>query len=296
MLEHLKLFALIVERGGMAAAGRELGLSPATVSARLAALEEHYRARLLNRTTRSLSLTNEGAVLLDGARQIIADMQALDARVRLGSDRLSGIVRITAPVDLGRSWLVPMLDEFLASHPDLVIDLHLSDGYVNLAGAGFDLALRYGALRDSTLRIRKLAEVRRVVCAAPSYVEQFGTPGRPEDLKDHNCLLMRFGTDPDHHWPFVADGRDFRVAVSGDRIANDGELVRRWCLEGFGIAFKSDVDVGPDLKAGRLIPLLTEYLAEPTELQLVYPGGRSPARRIRALVDHLVEGKRRLTC
>ena len=295
MLENLKLFVLIVERGGMAAAGRELGLSPATVSARLAALEQHYDARLLHRTTRSLSLTSEGAELLDGARRIAAEMEELDARVRLGADRLSGPVRLTAPVDIGRRWLIPLIDSFLAAHPDLGIDLHLSDSYVDLAGAGFDLALRYGALEDSTLKVRKLAEVQRVVCAAPSYVKRNGPPKRPEDLRHHNCLLMRFGAEPDHRWRFTVDGREVRIPVHGDRVANDGELVRQWCLEGHGIAFKSAVDIGPDLKAKRLVRLLRGFETEPTELQLVYPGGRPPARRIRALLEHIVDARAQLT-
>ncbi|MEL7370186.1 MAG: LysR family transcriptional regulator [Myxococcota bacterium] len=291
MLENLRLLVSIVEKGGMAAAGREWGLSPATVSARLAALEEHYGTRLIHRTTRSLSLTSEGAVLLEGARQIIAEMDDLEARVRLGAERLFGTMRITGPVDLGRGWLVPRLDAFLAKHPHLKLELQLSDGYVDLSRFGFDLALRYGTLSDSTLRVRKLTTVRRMACASPSYIEKNGTPQTPEDLAHHNCLVMRFGGEPDHHWPFKVDGKEVRISASGNRVANDGDLVRRWCLDGHGIALKSDLDIRADLDAGRLVPILTAFEADPTELQLVYPGGRSPSRRIRALIEHIVAAR-----
>lgn len=294
-LEILELFVLIVEKGGMAAAGRELGLAPATVSARVATLEEHFGTRLLNRTTRSLSPTSEGLALLEGARRVLAEMQAVETRVRLGAEHLSGSIRVSAPIDIGRNWLVPLIDGFIAEHPQLHIELYLSDGYVDLVGGGFDLALRYGALHDSTLIVRRLAQVRRIVCAAPSYLERHGSPAIPKDLEGHNCLLMRFGDEPDRHWPFVDDDRPVRVSVSGNRTSNDGELVRLWCVDGLGVALKSEADVGRDLEAGRLMPLLVDYEAPATDLQLVYPGGRTPARRMRSLLDHVIDASRSLT-
>lgn len=291
MLDNLQLFVLIVERGGMAAAGRELGYSPATVSARVVALEEHFGVRLLNRTTRSLSLTAEGRALFEGAQQVLAQMQALDGRVRMGADMLVGGIRVSAPVDLGRQWLVPLLDAFLEAHPALEVDLHLSDSFVDLNSCGYDVAVRYGALQDSSLRVRQLATVRRLVVASPEYLRRAGTPTTPEALSEHQCLLMRFGDDSERRWPFVVDGAQVDQAVGGARTSNDGELVRRWCVAGLGIARKSEPDVVEELRSGRLVRLLEPYEAPPVALQLISPGGQPPARRVRLFMDHLIASK-----
>ncbi|MCB9640841.1 MAG: LysR family transcriptional regulator [Myxococcales bacterium] len=291
LLDNLKLFLLIVERGGMAAAGRELGLAPATVSARLAALEEYYDVRLLHRTTRSMSLTEEGQALLEGSRHLLADLEELDARVRLGAERLAGVIRLSAPIDLGRNWLVPLLDTFLAENPELQVDLHLGDGYIDLARTGVDLALRYGVLEDSTLRSRKLAEVQRVLCAAPDYLQRHGTPTHPSTLEHHDCLLMRFGEEADQHWSFRMDGGMRRITVRGRRISNDSELVRRWCIAGYGIARKSEIELRKDFADGRLVRILRDFELPPIALQVVFPGGRPPARRVRSLIERLMDAK-----
>ena len=289
LIDGLDLFVRIVERGGLAAAGRDLGLSPAVVTERLAALEAHFGARLLNRTTRALSLTDEGRLLLEGARQLVNDAQDMQARIRLGVQRLSGSIRMSAPQDLGRHRLAPALDAFMAEHPDISVELHLSDGYVDLAAQGIDLALRFGQLKDSSLHAVRLGRNRRLVCAAPAYLEQHGTPQRPDDLAQHNCLLMRFGAGVDHEWAFMEDGHRTVQRVRGNRIANDGHLVRQWCLQGHGIALKSEWDVHGDLQAGRLQVLLPAYEPPPSTLQLLYVGGPAAMpRRVRALVDALV--------
>uniref|UniRef100_UPI003BA9107F LysR family transcriptional regulator n=1 Tax=Stappia sp. TaxID=1870903 RepID=UPI003BA9107F len=288
LLDNLALFLRIVERGGLAAGGRDLGLSPASVSERLAALERHYGVSLLVRTTRSLRLTEEGATLVDGARRLLAAAEDLDGRIRLGADRLSGVIRVTAPEDLGRQIIVPALDLFLEAHPEVTVDLDLTDGYVDLVGRGFDLAVRHGVLADSSLKARPLGENRRVVVAAPSYVERHGAPAHPDELAGHDCLLMRFGGNLDRQWSFLVDGEIRNVTVSGRRIANDGGIVRRWCREGRGIALKSIRDVAEDLAEGRLVELLGGFSAGCTALQIVYPPGMTRPRRVRMLIDHLV--------
>lgn len=168
LLENLALFLLIVEKGGLSAAGREIGLSPTSVSERIGALEKHYGATLLTRTTRSISLTDEGRMLVDGARRILADAEDIESNIKLGTERISGLIRLSAPVDLGRNRIVPILDQFLEDNPSVSLDLNLTDGFLDLAGQGIDFAIRYGALSDSTLRVRKLSEGRRVVCASPA--------------------------------------------------------------------------------------------------------------------------------
>jgi DNA-binding transcriptional LysR family regulator len=287
LLDNLALFLRIVEKGGLSAAGRELGLSAASVSERLAALEKYYGAALLHRTTRAISLTDEGRLLVEGARRLLAEADELEALIRLGVEKISGPIRLSAPIDLGRSFLVAILDAFLAEHPEVMVDLNLTDGYVDLVGQGQDLAIRYGELADSTLRVRRLGNNRRVVCASPAYLRDKGHPRHPDDLAHHECILMRFGQTIDREWPFLVDGEPRSVAVRGHRIANDGGLVRDWCRDGYGIARKSIWDVEPDLKAGTLVELLQEFSAGGTGLQIVYPAMQDQPKRVRLLIEKI---------
>ncbi|WFC61465.1 LysR family transcriptional regulator [Pseudomonas sp. REST10] len=285
MLNHLELFLLIIEKGGLSAAGRELGLSPASVSERLAALESHYGVALLTRTTRSISLTDEGRTLAEGARRLLAEAEELDSRVRLGAQSLSGPVRLSAPVDLGQARIVPIVDRFLDQHREVSVELNLTDGFVDLVSQGLDFAVRYGTLADSSLKVKPIGENRRVVCAAPSYLERMGMPLHPDELHGHDCIVMRFGINSDHQWSFLVDGKPYSVAVRSRRMANHGELVRRWALQGHGLCLKSVWDVQADLDGGRLIEVLAPYSAARTALQIVYPGKRSQPRRVRALIE-----------
>ncbi|NVD40235.1 LysR family transcriptional regulator [Ensifer sp. HO-A22] len=287
LLDNLALFLSIVEKGGLSAAGRERGLSPASVSERLAALEAHYGATLLKRTTRAISLTEEGRLLVDGARRLLAEAEELEAGIRLGTQKVSGPIRLSAPADLGRRYVVPILDRFLADHPEVTIDLNLADGYVDLVGQGLDFAIRHGLLADSSLRSKPLGENRRVVCAAPAYLAANGMPAHPDDLSDHDCILMRFGNTLDREWSFEIDGKIRKVMVRGRRVANDGGLVAQWCREGHGIALKSIWDVGEDLASGALVELLAGYSVGQTALQIVYPPTRVQPRRVRFLIERI---------
>jgi len=286
-LDQLILFQTIVEKGGLAAAGRELGLSPTTVSDRLARLETFYGVTLLNRTTRSISLSEEGRVLFEGAKQVIAEAQDLDDRVRFGATTLSGPIRLSAPLGLGRSIIEPVIDQFVQDHPKIRVELILSDGYVNLVDEGIDLAVRFGDLVDSSLRQKRLGENHRYVVAAPDYLAEYGSPKQPEDLRDHNCLLMRFGPHLDQHWAFQDQGRDVKVQVTGNRIANDGRLVHDWALKGYGIALKSMWDVEADLNKGLLVRLLADFAPAPSTVQILFAPARTTPRRVRALAQKI---------
>lgn len=287
LLSNMALFIQIVERGSLTAAAREVGLSTTTVSERLASLETHFGVVLLNRTTRSISLTDEGRMLVDGAKLVLGEVEGLETRIRHGAQTLSGPVRISAASDLGRTVISPAIDQFVAEHPSVSVELLLSDGFVDLVGLGIDLAIRFGRITDSSLRVRSLGEKRRLVCASPSYLEKNGTPKSPADLKGHNCLVMRFGEKLDNFWNFGANSLRQIVTVQGDRISNDGAVVRQWCLDGHGIALKLALDVDADIRAGHLVELLAEYAPPPTPLQMLFPPSRAQPKRVRALADRL---------
>ncbi|MEJ5021173.1 LysR family transcriptional regulator [Ochrobactrum vermis] len=285
VLNNLALFLRIVEKGGLAAAGREVGLSPATVTERLATLEAYYGATLLTRTTRAISLTEEGRLLVAGARRLLAEAEELESRIKLGTETISGPIRLSVAEDLGRTHIVPIVDAFLAEHPNVTVDLHLSDGYVDLVGQGFDFAIRHGVLVDSSLRSRSLGTNRRLVCASPAYLQENGTPLHPNDLTAHDCLIVRFGQDLYAEWPFRIGGEIRHVMVRGRRAANDGGLVRDWCVAGQGIALKSFLDVEMDLASGVLVEILKEFSPGNTDLRIVYPAGSVQPRRVRLLID-----------
>ncbi len=284
-LEHLRLFQRIVELGSFASAARDLGLSTTTVSERLAALERDMGTVLLNRTTRSLSVTDAGRTLLEGIGPLLEEADALTARIRFGAETLSGSIRISAPSDLGRTTISQIIDAFISEHPAVSVELLLSDGYVDIVGGGIDIALRFGDIPDRTLRMRKLRAARRIVCASPEYIARHGCPATPAELKNHLCLLMRFGQMLDNQWQFGAGERAQSVLVQGRLISNDGHLVRQWCLAGRGIALKSNFDVAADLNAGRLVPLLSDYAAPDTALQMLFPPSRAQPQRMKALAE-----------
>lgn len=287
LLDNLRLFLTIAEKGSLVAAARETGMSTTTVSERLATLEAHYGVVLFNRTTRSISLTEEGRTLLEGAKSVLSEVADLDARIRHGAETLSGPIRISAPVDLGRSIISQAISTFTEENPAVSIELSLSDGYVDLVGQGFDLAVRFGNVTDSTLRVRSLGTLQRLVCAAPSYLEKHGIPRSPDDLTNHNCLVMRFGDTLDNIWEFRKGSKRHRVTVRGTRIVNDGWLIRSWALAGHGIVLKSELDVAQDIRSGDLVSLLVEHLSPPKPLQVMFPPGRAQPRRVSAFTEYL---------
>ena len=215
LLDNLALFLLIVEKGSLTAAGRETGLSPTTVSERLASLESHFGVVLLNRTTRAISLTEEGRTLVEGAKEVLDQVSDLQTRIRLGAQTLTGVIKISTPSDPGRTVVSDAISSFLTQHPGIRIDLLLSDGYVDIVGEGIDLALRFGPTEDSTLRVKGLGTSRQVLCASPAYLQTHGTPTVPADLKKHNCLVRRYGQKLDNVWRFTRDATTQIVTVSG---------------------------------------------------------------------------------
>ena len=292
-LLEMQTFLEIVDRGSLSAAARAQATVPSTISARLSALENRLGVRLLIRSTRQLRLTEEGERYLVDCRRILDEVERSEASIRRGQGSLRGNLRITAPSDLGRGRLRPILDAFAEAHPRISVHLHLSDEIADLVSGGFDAALRVGRLQESSFVARRLAVGHRIICASPGYWSRHPRPSTPNELAAHDCLLWTSDGRNEATWTFATmDGSGSEaVRVSGRRSSNDGELVRAWALAGLGVAQKSLWDVDRDLEAGRLESVLNRFVLT-ADLYVVYASGRHLPRRVRCLVDHLVEGFR----
>jgi len=294
-LGDMNLFVHIVKNGGLAAAGRELGLSPASMSARLNALEARYNTRLLNRSTRHVSLTETGKEFYDACLNILADVNEVETNLLGAQGVLSGTLRITAPSDLGQQHIMPVLSTFIEKHPEITPHLHLSDDLISITEKSFDCAIRYGELADSNLVARKLAESYRVLVASPDYLKKKGTPKRLQELEKHDCLIMTRGIEPLTHWHFHSKDKAEIITIKAKRSCNDGALIRRWALEGAGIALKSYIDVADDLKADRLVSLLENTkpdFAKTTgnnraDLHIICPSRKYMPERLKTFIKFL---------
>ncbi|WP_437293198.1 LysR family transcriptional regulator [Sorangium sp. So ce426] len=286
-LEDMQLFVCAVASGSLSAAGRELGFSPAVASKRMTRLEAALGVRLLQRSSRRLTLTGEGATYHERCMAILADVSEAELAVTAGKAEARGVLRVSAPVDLGRQWVGPAAADFAAAHPRLSVRVSLSDRVVDLFEAGVDVAVRIGALADSRLVSRRLARSRRVVCGAPAYLSRRGRPRTIADLADHECIVLQRPGMRALSWTFRTEQGLHTVRPSGRLVADSGDLVRDWAVAGHGLAFKSIWDVAADIDAGRLVPLLTDLPAPGSAVNVIYPSRRFLPARARLFVDFL---------
>jgi len=284
----LGFFSLLVKHGSLAAAAQQLGITPPAVSKRLAAIERRLGVRLLQRTTRRISLTPEGETyLVDGA----GVLEALDTleRTVAGSRALpQGLMRVCATLGFGRRHVAPALSKFARRFPQVQVQLQLTDRPVNLVEQGFDLQLRFGELPDARLTARLLAHNRRVLCAAPAYLRRAGEPASPRELAQHQCLFIRESEETFGTWHLRAGSRSETVKVRGPLASNDGECVLGWALDGHGILMRSLWEAAPMLRAGRLRPVLAEWQLPAADIYAVFPTRSHLSAKTRALVDHLL--------
>jgi DNA-binding transcriptional LysR family regulator len=289
-LEAIRLFVEAAQLGGLSAAGRKLGLSPAAASARLLKLEASLSTRLFERTTRQLRLTDEGRLYLQHCRQAL---QALDdARAALSAEKkeIRGKIRISATSDFGRHVLNPWLDAFTALYPQVVPALLLSDSLSHLIADEVDLVIRFGVPPDSSLIARPLAANRRVLCAAPGYLQRKGTPQHPDQLADFDHIVAgQAGWSSEWRLQRGEEVMLFKVPMEAARETNDGSLARQWAIDGHGIALKSIWDVSADLAAGRLSLVMPDWQTAEAPVHALYPRSRYLAPRVRALLDFLGE-------
>lgn len=282
----LEVFAAVMREGSFSAAGRALGLTPSAVARSIDRTEARLGVRLLLRSTRALILTAEGQAYLQTARRILADLDDAEQQIAdQGAPR--GRLRISAALSHGRLCVVPLLDEFAALYPHILIDIALTDAVIDVAAGQADVAIRFGPLTDSLLTARKLGENRRVIVAAPQYLARYGRPMAPDDLYQHNCLNFNFRR-AEPIWPFRFEGQDITLSVKGSIEANNGETLGQLAAAGVGIARVGAFSVAEDIAAGRLLPILEEFNPGDVELiHAVFVGGANTPARVRVFIDFI---------
>ena len=287
-IQEMAVFARVVGAGSLSAAARELGLSPALVSRRLAALETRLGVRLINRTTRSLHLTDDGATYYEACARVLADIEEADATVSAGRVEPRGALRVALPASFGLQHIAPLVPRFAERYPQIQLALSLSDRTVNLIEEGFDLAVRIAHLEDSSLTARKLAPNRRVVCASPAYLARHGAPRTPDELARHNCLTT---TDFAMNWDYKGpDGKPGSVRVTGRYACDSWEVLREWARAGLGVALKSTWDVHRLLADGSLVEVCPGYtFHSDVAIYAVYPSRRFLPAKTRVFIEFLAE-------
>lgn len=286
---ELAFFLLLADKGSFTAAARELNLTPPAVSKRLAQIEQRLGVRLLNRSTRRVSLTDEGELYLEHARRILADIEDMEAS--LGNRRAApkGLLRVNATLGFGRTTIAPIVSAFARQHPEVEVQLQLTDAPIDLVATGFDLAIRFGELPDSRLSARKLMSNRRFLCASPAYLETHGAPQTPAELTRHACILHRQNDDAYGIWRLSSGRHVETVKVRGTLSSNDGDVVLGWALDGHGILIRSEWDLAKYLESGRLRAVLPDYTLPTADLYAVYPARRNQPARVRAFIDFLLD-------
>ena len=291
-LENIAVFIRAVELGSFSAAGRSLRLSPAVVSYRIQCLERHLGCRLFNRTTRKLQPTEQGRAFYEGGLEVRDAVERAEARVASGGAAPQSSLKVTAPLGLGRRVIAPLLPRFRIEHPEIDVRLRLSDYLVDLFTEAVDVAVRMAVLTDSSLIVRKIVDVDRVLCASPAYLARRGSPASIKELERHHCLLLRFPGSQQYRWTLQRNGRPVSVPVAGNIDADDGDVLTDWALAGEGVALKPAFEVAQHLKSGALEAVLPEFPPTPVTLAVLHAYKRMVPVKVRAFADILVEDVR----
>nr|WP_233639239.1 LysR family transcriptional regulator [Achromobacter xylosoxidans] len=288
MASSLEFFVLLARHRNLSTVARQLDLTPPAATKRLAQLEARLGVRLVNRTTRSISLTPEGETYLHYATRILADVREMEEVVSSSGSVPKGLLRINATLGFGRTAIAPIVSEFALHHPQVEVQLDVTDRPIDLVESGVDLGIRFGALPDQRLVARRVLSNRRFLCAAPRYLARHGTPASLRDLADHQCIIHRQNEDAYGVWRFTRDGRAETVKVHGALSSNDGDIVLNWALDGHGILVRSEWDLAKYLESGRLRVVLPEFILPSADLFVYYPSKRDLSARTRAFIDFLM--------
>ncbi|HSU22720.1 MAG TPA: LysR family transcriptional regulator [Variovorax sp.] len=296
-LTQLESFVSVATRGSLAAAARAEGVASAVVGRRIDALEARLGVKLLVRTTRRLTLTHEGSAFLEDCQRLLVGFADAEAGVSAGGVKARGHLRVTAPAGFGRRHVAPLVPRFHAMHPEVTLSLNLSDRVVDVAGEGFDCAVRVGDLPDSSLVGLRLADNRRRCVATPAFLQRHGTPRHPADLARFACLTLSSDASQTRGWAFrvpVGAGGDGEGATTtmhlkphGPLDCSDGQVLHDWCLAGHGIAWRSTWEIDAEIEAGALVPVLDEFAAPPNGIYAVFPGAKHLPLRVRLWLDFL---------
>lgn len=287
--QAISAFVAVVENGSFARAASRLDQSVSAVSRQVADLERHLDARLLNRTTRRLSLTEPGRAFHERALQLLADLEEAEQGASAGGATPRGTLRLTAPITYGTRVLAPLIAAFAARHDQVRVDADLSDRIVDLVDEGFDLAVRIGDIGSPLLVARRIGTTSLVCCASPAYLKRRGTPRTPEDLARHACLTYEYAASR-HQWRFIgADGGERVVRIGGPLHANNGRMLAALAVEGAGIVCEPDFIVAPEVARGALVPILTDWKLPAIAIHAAYPSRRHLSAKVRAFVAFLAE-------
>ncbi len=293
VLDNMRAFTQAVESDSFSEAARRLRVSPNVVSHRIQVLEKHLGCRLFNRTTRRMSLTEQGRVYYETVTEALRLIEAAEMNISELGALPRGALRVTAPLHLGRRLLAPMAARYQDAYPQIDVRLRLSEHTPDLIAESIDVALRLATLEDSSTIMRKVAEVDRILCAAPAYLERHGIPEKPADLLRHQCLLLRFATLREFRWMLTDKGKDLAVPVSGHLEADDSDILTLWAVEGRGIVVKPRFEVADALADGRLVPVLERHAPRPMTLAVLYPARQLVPLKVKTFADMLVEDGRR---
>lgn len=283
---QISTFVEVVAKGSLSAAARAEGIAPAMIGRRLDALETRLGVKLLQRTTRKLALTDEGAAFLEDCQRILGELEEAESAVAERSAKATGHLMISAPAGFGRQHVAPLLPSFLAEHRDVTATLNMSDRVVDIVGEGIDVAIRIASLSDSNLVSVKLADNERVIVAAPSYLKRYGEPKTLADLAKHNCLAIS-SVGSQRGWTLRDNDKNVVLKVSGNMGCNDGQVLHEWALAGKGLAWRSMWEVGSAIEAGKLQTVLDQHAAPGNDIYAVFAQRRHLPLRIRAFVDFL---------
>ncbi len=293
IFENIRVFMRAVDSGSFSEAGRVLRLSSAVVSYRIRVLEEHLGCRLITRTTRRMNLTEAGRIYYERCIDVMEALERAEASVAERGGAPRGAIKLTAPLGLGRKVIAPIVGTYRQTHPETELRLRLSDHLLDLVQEAIDVALRMARLEDSTFTQRKVADIERVICAAPEYLDRFGRPEVPDDLMNHQCLLLRYPGSMQFRWT-LRNGQDVvTMPVTGAVDADDGDVLTDWALAGQGLVMKPLFEVARPIADGRLVRVMEGYPPQPVTLAVLYPTRRMLPRRVRDLVEDMHEAARR---
>jgi DNA-binding transcriptional LysR family regulator len=285
----LSFFREIVKQGSLSAAAREMGVTPASISKRLSKLEAELGVHLVLRTTRRLTLTDEGELFHANAIRLLSELEDMERLISANRAAPKGLLRVNAPLGFGRTYITPLVSRFVRKYPDVDVQLQLSDHPLSLVDENFEVGIRFGEIPDARLVARKIASNRRLVCAAPAYLKKHGVPNVPHDLVHHNCIVLRQNEAAYGAWRFMRGKQSETVKVRGTLSSNDGEVCLNWVLDGHGLMLRAEWDIAKYVKTGRLRIVLEDYATPDADIYAVSAERQARSPRVRAFTEFLAQ-------